>query len=356
MSLHPIYSIRNQWWLSFSFSFLILLSFFSPLPQIAQAAQVTVAWDPNSETGLSGYIVHYGTLSRNYQAYTDVGNNTQATISNLQAGVTYYIAVTAYDRFANESGYSNEVVYNAPPACSFSISPTSQSFPSSGGSGTIVATGSSECPRTSISNNSWIIITSNAIATGSGTVYFSIFPNPNTSTRTGTLTIGGRVFTVIQSGASPQNLGIIGYNGAGSITNHISDSSGSYIKLMRFQATANLNVTAIYAKVLGITGAYSCAIYRDNSGSPRDLLKISSKVTNPGTGWQRFSLPSAQTIIKGQYYWLAVWSSLRSSKAGVYCQPTGGTTRRTGPLTYGTWPNPITTIAGLSNKYCIYAK
>ena len=149
--------------------------------------------------------------------------------------------------------------------------------------------------------------------------------------------------------------GIIGYNGAGSTIDYISDASGSYINLTRFQATANLNVTAIYAKVLGITGAYKCAIYSDNNGTPRDLLKASGEVTNPSTGWQTFSLPSAQTITAGQYYWLAVWSSLRSTSAGVYCEPTGSTTRWTNALTYGTWPNPVATFGGSNYKYCIYA-
>jgi hypothetical protein len=150
--------------------------------------------------------------------------------------------------------------------------------------------------------------------------------------------------------------GIIGYNGAGSTTDYLSDANGSTIGLTRFQATANLNVTAIYAKVLGITGAYSCAIYSDNSGSPRDLLKTSATVTNPTTGWQTFSLRSAQTIIAGQYYWLAIWSNLRSTSARVYCEPTGGTMRWTGTLSYGTWPNPVVTAGAASFKYCIYAK
>ena len=157
----------------------------------------------------------------------DVGNTTQAVISNLQVGGTYYIAVTALDSSANESGYSNEVVYSAPLACSLSISPSSQSFTSSGGSGTVAVTGSSGCSWTSVSNNSWIVITSNATATGSGTTYYSVSPNTNASARTGTLTIAGRVFTVSQSGASSQyslNISKTG-TGSGTVTNSPTGST-----------------------------------------------------------------------------------------------------------------------------------
>lgn len=204
MFLLSICSARNQGRFSFTFSLLILLSIFFPLPQNAQAAQATLTWNPNSEPDLLGYIVHYGTVSGNYQVKMDVGNNTQASVSNLQDGGTYYFAVTAYDSSGNDSVYSNEVVYSATaiPACSLSISPASQSFTSSGGSGNVSVATSSGCPWTSLSNHSWIVITSNAKTTGSGTTYFSVSPNTNGSTRTGTLSIAGKVFTVSQSGAS----------------------------------------------------------------------------------------------------------------------------------------------------------
>ena len=150
--------------------------------------------------------------------------------------------------------------------------------------------------------------------------------------------------------------GIIGYNGAGTTTDYISDSSGSYINATRFRASANLNVTTIKAKVLGITGKYKAAIYSDNNGAPQTLLKESAEVTNPGTGWQTFALTSSQSIVSGNYYWLAIWSSLKSTSAGVYCDSSGATTRWTNALTYGTWPSPINSTGGSNYKYCIYAE
>ncbi len=73
------------------------------------SAQVTVAWNPNSEDDLAGYKVYYGNSSWNYDTNIDVGYQTSYTISGLVDGMDYYITVTAYDFSGNESGYSNEL-------------------------------------------------------------------------------------------------------------------------------------------------------------------------------------------------------------------------------------------------------
>jgi hypothetical protein len=80
-------------------------------PRLTSAHQVTLAWDPNTEPDLYGYIAYWGTSSRNYPYLTDVGNITTHTITGLQEGQVYYFAVTAYDSDYNEGGYSDEVVY-----------------------------------------------------------------------------------------------------------------------------------------------------------------------------------------------------------------------------------------------------
>ncbi|MHC4459724.1 MAG: CFI-box-CTERM domain-containing protein [Planctomycetota bacterium] len=81
-------------------------------PRLTSAHQVTLAWDPNTEPDLGGYIAYWGTSSRNYPYLTDVGNNTTHTITGLEEGQVYYFAITAYDSDYNESGYSDEVVYS----------------------------------------------------------------------------------------------------------------------------------------------------------------------------------------------------------------------------------------------------
>jgi len=70
---------------------------------------VTVSWDPNTESDLAGYKVHYGSSSRNYDNILWVGNQTSYQVSGLQDGQRYYFAVTALDHSGNESDFSREV-------------------------------------------------------------------------------------------------------------------------------------------------------------------------------------------------------------------------------------------------------
>ncbi len=75
---------------------------------------MSIAWDPNSEPDVAGYRVYYGTASRGYGSFIDVGNVTNYTVRGLSSGRVYFFAVTAYDSSNNQSGYSNEVSGIAP--------------------------------------------------------------------------------------------------------------------------------------------------------------------------------------------------------------------------------------------------
>jgi len=85
-------------------SLLSLLVFTIP----ALAGDVTLAWDPNTETDLAGYKLYIGTASRTYGPPILLGKVTTYTVTNLAPG-TYYFAVTAYNTAGLESGFSNEV-------------------------------------------------------------------------------------------------------------------------------------------------------------------------------------------------------------------------------------------------------
>ncbi|RPJ12063.1 MAG: hypothetical protein EHM36_00175 [Deltaproteobacteria bacterium] len=79
------------------------------LSVVAQAAEVRLAWDPNSEPDLAGYKVYVGDASRAYTRTDNVGNVTMYTVVGLAHGKNYFFAATAYDTSSNESGFSNEV-------------------------------------------------------------------------------------------------------------------------------------------------------------------------------------------------------------------------------------------------------
>jgi trimeric autotransporter adhesin len=89
----------------------------------------------------------------------------------------------------------------APPNCNTAISPTGQNVPAAGGSGSIAVEAPSVCEWPVLSNAPWITVTSGSTGRASGVVTFSVAANTGVA-RTGTISIGGRTFTVSQAAAS----------------------------------------------------------------------------------------------------------------------------------------------------------
>jgi fibronectin type 3 domain-containing protein len=166
------------------------------------SAQVTLAWDPNTEPDIAGYRIYYGLASDQYGNQIDVGNQTRYTVASLEGGKTYYFAATAYDRYGDESDFSDEVVFQTPVPCTFSATPANQSFTADGGPAAINVTTQSGCTWAAVSNASWLVITSNSNVTGSGAANYSALSNSSGLTRTSTLTVAGQPITITQGSDS----------------------------------------------------------------------------------------------------------------------------------------------------------
>jgi hypothetical protein len=89
------------------FVFLLLVVAVPAPTSCAYAADITLAWDANTQPTLAGYKLYYGAASGQYSTEIDVGNVTTYIISNLGPG-TYYFAVKAYSTLGEFSDYSNE--------------------------------------------------------------------------------------------------------------------------------------------------------------------------------------------------------------------------------------------------------
>ncbi len=71
---------------------------------------LTVCWRPINTENISGYYVHFGTSSGNYQKKLQVPpNKNTIKISNLAQNKKYYIAVSAEDRDGTLSEFSEEM-------------------------------------------------------------------------------------------------------------------------------------------------------------------------------------------------------------------------------------------------------
>ena len=199
--------IRNLLQFTFMMGFALVV-----LMGTGHAADVRLAWNASPEPDIAGYKIYYGTASRVYDWSIDAKKVTTFTVSGLADGRTYYFAVTAYDTSNLESTYSNEV---STSTCRYSISPPGQSFPASGGTGSINVSTQSACSWNASSNVSWMTITSGSRGTGNGTVYYSINANSDSSSRTASSTIAKNTFTVTQEGNSTTTYTITASAGTG---------------------------------------------------------------------------------------------------------------------------------------------
>jgi parallel beta-helix repeat protein len=98
---------------------------------------IDLNWQPNLESDLSGYKLYYDFDAPGYpyngtglvegDSPIDVGDVTSFTLSGLAAGMTYYVALTAYDAAGNESWYSKELAIklgeNNPPNTPTNVEP-----------------------------------------------------------------------------------------------------------------------------------------------------------------------------------------------------------------------------------------
>src|SRR5581483_7848112 len=114
-----------------------------------------------------------------------------------EAGELYVVDLT---------GSVQRIISSPAPPCSFQLSAMSQTFTSSGGQASVqVAASSNTCAWNTTGVPSWVSINSGSSGTGYGSVTYTVASNGG-STRSGTMTIAGITFTIVQSGGS----GIIG--------------------------------------------------------------------------------------------------------------------------------------------------
>ncbi len=78
------------------------------------ATRASLFWGANPDPSVVGYNIYYGGASGVYTNMVSIGNATNAIISGLAEGQTYYFAVTDYDSFGDESPFSNEITYLVP--------------------------------------------------------------------------------------------------------------------------------------------------------------------------------------------------------------------------------------------------
>ena len=104
---------------------------------------------------------------------------------------------------AEQLSNSGEVSVQASLGAPASISPRTQTFAATGGTGNVTVTSATSCSWTTLSNAPWLTVTSSSTGNGNGIVSFNVAANTGTQARTGSILISGQIFTVTQAAIPP---------------------------------------------------------------------------------------------------------------------------------------------------------
>jgi hypothetical protein len=172
----------------------------------------------------------FGTNSAAFDSGGGVGSVALSAVSDCSWSVSNtnsWIAITSAANGAGSTNVQYSVAINSSPsartgiitiagmdyavsqqgiACTYLLSPTSRTHISAAATNSISVSASNLCPWSVVNTNPWISILSGSSGVGNGTVVYAMADNPSSLDRTGTLVIGGQVFSITQQGACTYSL------------------------------------------------------------------------------------------------------------------------------------------------------
>ena len=138
---------------------------------------------------------------RGWMSITSGANGTGSGVVNVS--LTASSSESARTGTLTVAGQTVSVVQEGLGTCAVEISPSTASFNKDAANGTFTVTAPAHCQWSAASSAAWLAVISGSPGVGSGTVGYSIERNRDLSDRTGTITVGGKAFTLNQAGDTP---------------------------------------------------------------------------------------------------------------------------------------------------------
>ncbi len=197
-------------------------------------------------------------------------------------------------------------------SCPFTVSPTSNSFGASGGTGSVSITNATNCNWAAYSSCSWVSFPSGSTGAGTGTVNYSVGSNSSTLPRSCTLTVAGATVTINQAGICVPTLISIGATVGGVLTTSDCRSiSGSswYADWYTFSGAAGQRVaiaqssTAFdtYLQLIGPSGTVIASNDDGGGGTNSRIPPGTGYITLPSTGTYTIEASSFTVNATGAY-------------------------------------------------------
>ena len=135
---------------------------------------------------------------RGWMSITSGANGTGNGVVNVS--LTANAAEAARTGSLTIAGQNVSVLQEGLGSCTLELSPSTASFDEGSDTGRFNVTAAAHCAWSATAGTSWVRVTSGGSGNGNGTVEYSIERNTDTRSRTGTIAVGGRTFTVEHSG------------------------------------------------------------------------------------------------------------------------------------------------------------
>src|SRR5271157_4784657 len=183
---------------------------------VSQAAAASCSYSLGAASASLAASATTGTVSVTAAsgcAWTAVSNNTSwltvtSGASGSGNGTVNYSATANSGSSARTGtitigGQTFTVAQAAASACWYQLTPTSQSMGGAFWSGAVAVTAPVGCPWTAVSSTTWITVTSGGSGSGNGMFYYNVATNPDTTVRSGAITVMGQAFSIQQFGSNP---------------------------------------------------------------------------------------------------------------------------------------------------------
>jgi hypothetical protein len=172
--------------------------------------------------------------------------------------------------------------------CLTSLSTSSASFTSAGGSGNVSVEIGAGCGWTAATADSWITITSGASGTDSGAVSYTVAPNPGAAERTATIVIGSSILSITQAGLPAGAISGLTFHDLDA--DGVKDPGEPGLAGWTIYLDANDNATLDPGESSALTisgGAYSLGGLEAGTYLVREVQQDGWVQTHPGpnTGW-----------------------------------------------------------------------
>ncbi len=158
--------------------------------------------------GMNGALIRWDLGSQSFKQTELLDMNpTTSTINDaaLAVGQSFFdgtkgIRITVLSKGNTTPESLNlKVETNLPiDGCVYSLSSTSFNAFATGQTGSTSIITRADCAWTATSSNSWITFPGATSGSGNGTIAFAVANNPGATTRYGTITVGGQIFTITQ--------------------------------------------------------------------------------------------------------------------------------------------------------------